>query len=66
MKTYQVILTEQGENIFKGGNIEVMRKLLTHKFVAKNKAQAESIFNALLLHNGGSSQSQWYTIREAK
>lgn len=49
---FEIILTEKGKRIFKGGNIEVMSKPLG-VFEAENMKEAEKHYEALSLNYSG-------------
>jgi len=63
--TYFVELSEKGMEIFKGGNIEVMKKAFIN-FKANNMKRAEEIFYNHMNETIGTSGIYQYKIREVK
>lgn len=64
MKKFKIVLTEKGKQIFKGGNIEVMRPNL-FIFEAENLKKAHEYFYNYLFKIG-TSQEYYYQIEELK
>ena len=51
---YKIVLSDKGKEIYKGGNIEVMKKMLV-SFEADNLRKAKKYLNNKLLESIGSS-----------
>lgn len=62
MKSYEVVLTTKGKAIFKGGNIEPMKKMLI-KITSATIKGAEEIFNRELNKTLGSSMIDYYELK---
>jgi hypothetical protein len=60
---FKIILSKRGEEIFKGGNIEVMKKPL-RSFTAKSVREAESIFNGIITVEVGSASFGNYELKK--
>lgn len=61
MQIYKVVLTDRGKQIFKGGNIPVMKKML-FKFKAENPRKAYWHFYKVLIRTLGSGSEYLYKI----
>jgi hypothetical protein len=62
---FKIVLSKRGEEIFKGGNIEVMQKPL-RKFTAKSQREAEHKFNEIITIEVGSASFGNYELKEDK
>jgi hypothetical protein len=62
---YRVVLSEQGKEVYKGGNISVMKQMLIH-FYALDMRHAEGIFHKRLIARLGSANAYLYKIERVK
>ena len=62
---YNIVLTERGKEIFKGGNTKPMSKMLI-SFQAKNRWKAEVYFDKRLRETLGSASENLFEVEEKK
>ena len=54
-KKYKIILTTQGRIIYKGGNLEVMNKILNFEFISPEKKAKDVFYNKVITTLGSGS-----------
>lgn len=70
---YKIILSQRGKEIYKGGNIEVLKPLINKTFEIRNykvKSQgfnvAENVLYKMVMETLGSASFNLYIIEEVK
>lgn len=66
LKTFKIVLSKKGKEIFKGGNIEIMKKPLYKRVIAINKQKAENGFCVIIAKTVGTGNLDFYEIKEVK
>jgi hypothetical protein len=73
MKTYKIILSEKGKNIYKGGNVEVLKPILNETIETENykiESQgldiARSILYDYIMQTLGSGSFYLFDLEELK
>lgn len=64
-KTFKIVLSKKGKDIYKGGNIEVMKKALK-TFKAKTTKEVDDEFYRILNETIGWASYQNYQVEEIK
>lgn len=60
---FKIVLSKQGKEIFKGGNVKVMKKMLI-SFTADNMRKAIKFFDLKLLESLGSASESAFKVIE--
>jgi nucleoside-triphosphatase THEP1 len=64
-KKYKIVLSKKGEAIFKGGNVEILKKPLRN-FTAKSIREAEKKYNLIISEEVGSASFDYFRLEEVK
>jgi hypothetical protein len=63
---YKIVLTERGKEIYKGGNIEVMKPILNISFEAMTPLKARGKFIKLITEKVGSASLDYYNFEKVR
>ena len=64
--TYKIVLSKFGKEIYKGGNIEVMKPLLSRTTVADSMKKAEQWFDRQMMETVGWSNQNLFKLEVVK